>query len=164
MEAVSAFLEPVLALRLGDQVYTRPIEAIATNRLPEGSKIQEDELVTQLGVSKTPIREAYKDLTRKSAKVRLASLAVALAGQRRSLFQGHGPALGPGRRERRVIQLSASSREPVVEFGLVPGKHAEARGFGQFISRREEHDPAASILCAKVIRRRGRRCLARRER
>jgi DNA-binding GntR family transcriptional regulator len=62
MESVSAFLEPVLALRLGDQVYARLIEAIATNRLPEGSKIQEDELVTQLGVSKTPIREALRRL------------------------------------------------------------------------------------------------------
>jgi DNA-binding GntR family transcriptional regulator len=62
MEAAPAFLEPVLALRLRDQVYARLIEAIATNRLPEGSKIQEDELVTRLGVSKTPIREALRRL------------------------------------------------------------------------------------------------------
>jgi DNA-binding GntR family transcriptional regulator len=62
MNAASAFLEPVLARRLGDQVYARLIEAIATNRLAEGSRIQEDELAARLGVSKTPIREALRRL------------------------------------------------------------------------------------------------------
>jgi DNA-binding GntR family transcriptional regulator len=58
----SAFLEPVSSRRLGDEVYAQLIEAIATNRLAEGAKIQEDELVAQLGVSKTPIREALRRL------------------------------------------------------------------------------------------------------
>jgi len=62
MKTAPAFLEPVLSRRLGDQVYVRLIEAIATNRLAEGSKIQEDELAAQLGVSKTPIREALRRL------------------------------------------------------------------------------------------------------
>jgi len=55
-------LEPVSSRRLGDQVYARLIEAIATNQLPEGTRIQEDKLVAQLGVSKTPIREALRRL------------------------------------------------------------------------------------------------------
>lgn len=62
MKPAPAFLEPVLSRRLGDQVYVRLIEAIATNHLAEGSKIQEDELAAQLGVSKTPIREALRRL------------------------------------------------------------------------------------------------------
>ncbi len=60
--SASTFLEPVASRRLGDEVYARLIEAIATNRLAEGAKIQEDELVAQLGVSKTPIREALRRL------------------------------------------------------------------------------------------------------
>src|SRR2546428_12077531 len=52
----------VMASRLGDQVYGHLIEAIATNTLPEGAKIQEDDLVDQMGVSKTPIREALRRL------------------------------------------------------------------------------------------------------
>ncbi len=55
-------LEPVSPRRLGDQVYARLIEAIATNQIAEGAKIQEDTLVEQLGVSKTPIREALRRL------------------------------------------------------------------------------------------------------
>ena len=62
MKVASTVLEPVLSRRLGDQVYVRLVEAIATNRLAEGLKIQEDELVIQLGVSKTPIREALRRL------------------------------------------------------------------------------------------------------
>jgi DNA-binding GntR family transcriptional regulator len=62
MKVVPPVLEPVLSRRLGDQVYARLVEAIATNRLAEGTKIQEDELVMQLGVSKTPIREALRRL------------------------------------------------------------------------------------------------------
>src|SRR5437667_4369464 len=52
----------VMASRLGDQVYGHLIEAIATNALPEGAKIQEEDLAEQMGVSKTPIREALRRL------------------------------------------------------------------------------------------------------
>ena len=52
----------VMASRLGDQVYGHLIEAIATNTLPEGAKIQEEDLAEQMGVSKTPIREALRRL------------------------------------------------------------------------------------------------------
>lgn len=48
--------------RLGDQVYAHLIEAIATNRLPQDAKIQEDVLATQMGISKTPVREALRRL------------------------------------------------------------------------------------------------------
>lgn len=57
-----SLLERVSPRRLGDQVYARLIEAIATNQLAEGEKIQEEKLVAQLGVSKTPIREALRRL------------------------------------------------------------------------------------------------------
>jgi DNA-binding GntR family transcriptional regulator len=43
-------------------VYAHLIEAIATNRLPQGTRIQEDTLATQMGVSKTPVREALRRL------------------------------------------------------------------------------------------------------
>jgi DNA-binding GntR family transcriptional regulator len=54
--------EPLPAQRLGDRVYSYLIEAIATNRLPQGTRIQEDALATQMGVSKTPVREALRRL------------------------------------------------------------------------------------------------------
>jgi DNA-binding GntR family transcriptional regulator len=47
---------------LGDRVYQHLIEAIATNRLPQGARIQEDVLAEQMGVSKTPVREALRRL------------------------------------------------------------------------------------------------------
>jgi DNA-binding GntR family transcriptional regulator len=54
--------EPLPAQRLGDRVYQHLIEAIATNRLLQGAKIQEDVLAEQMGVSKTPVREALRRL------------------------------------------------------------------------------------------------------
>jgi DNA-binding GntR family transcriptional regulator len=54
--------EPVGAQRLGDKVYRSLLEAIATNRLPEGARVQEDAVAAQMGVSKTPVREALRRL------------------------------------------------------------------------------------------------------
>lgn len=48
--------------RLGEIAYQRLIEAIASGRLPEGTKLYEDEIAKQMGVSKTPIREALRQL------------------------------------------------------------------------------------------------------
>ena len=62
MDAVVNLFEPLPAQRLGDQVYAHLIEAIATNRLTQGAKIQEDSLAAQMGVSKTPVREALRRL------------------------------------------------------------------------------------------------------
>lgn len=62
MSAVVHSFEPLPAQRLGDQVYAHLIEAIATNRLPQDAKIQEDILASQMGVSKTPVREALRRL------------------------------------------------------------------------------------------------------
>jgi DNA-binding GntR family transcriptional regulator len=53
---------PVSPRRLGAQIYSNLIEAIATNQLPEGAEIQEDILAAQMGVSKTPVREALRRL------------------------------------------------------------------------------------------------------
>jgi DNA-binding GntR family transcriptional regulator len=54
--------EPVGTQRLGDKVYRSLLEAIATNRLAQGTRIQEDALAAQMGVSKTPVREALRRL------------------------------------------------------------------------------------------------------
>lgn len=62
MNTKAGLFARVTAPRLGDQVYSHLIEAIATNALPEGSRIQEDDLAEQMGVSKTPIREALRRL------------------------------------------------------------------------------------------------------
>lgn len=62
MNTKAGLFARVAAPRLGDQVYSHLIEAIATNALPEGSRIQEDDLAEQMGVSKTPIREALRRL------------------------------------------------------------------------------------------------------
>jgi len=52
----------VAARRLGDEVYQHLLEAIASNRLEQGARIQEDVLAAQMGVSKTPVREALRRL------------------------------------------------------------------------------------------------------
>lgn len=62
MEEAARLFQPLGAQRLGDHVYRHLIEAIATGRLPQGAKIQEDVLAAQMGVSKTPIREALRRL------------------------------------------------------------------------------------------------------
>lgn len=62
MNIKTGMFAPVAAPRLGDRVYSHLIEAIATNALREGAKIQEDDLAAQMGVSKTPIREALRRL------------------------------------------------------------------------------------------------------
>jgi DNA-binding GntR family transcriptional regulator len=62
MEEAARLFQPLGAQRLGDHVYRHLIEAIATSRLPQGAKIQEDVLAAQMGVSKTPIREALRRL------------------------------------------------------------------------------------------------------
>ena len=48
---------------LADQVYDLVKEQILSGKIPCGSKISEDSLATQFGVSRTPIREALKRLS-----------------------------------------------------------------------------------------------------
>jgi DNA-binding GntR family transcriptional regulator len=62
MNSDARLFEPVGTQRLGDKVYRSLLEAIATNRLAQGARIQEDVLAAQMGVSKTPVREALKRL------------------------------------------------------------------------------------------------------
>lgn len=55
-------LGPVPVKRLGDTVYETLAEAIASGQLAEGSKLFEDEIAKQMGVSRTPVREAFRQL------------------------------------------------------------------------------------------------------
>lgn len=48
---------------LADQVYELVKEQILSGKIPCGSKISEDSLASQFGVSRTPIREALKRLS-----------------------------------------------------------------------------------------------------
>jgi DNA-binding GntR family transcriptional regulator len=57
-------LGPVPVKRLGDTVYETLAEAIASGQLPEGSKLFEDEIAKQMGVSRTPVREAFRQLAK----------------------------------------------------------------------------------------------------
>jgi DNA-binding GntR family transcriptional regulator len=57
-------LGPVAVRRLGDTVYQSLVEAIASGRLPEGTKLYEDEIAKQMGVSRTPVREAFRQLAK----------------------------------------------------------------------------------------------------
>lgn len=54
--------ERVPARRLGDMVYQSLVDAIASGRLSEGAKLYEDQIARQMGVSKTPVREAFRRL------------------------------------------------------------------------------------------------------
>ncbi len=57
-------LGPVPVRRLGDTVYQTLAEAIASGQLPEGTKLYEDEIAKQMGVSRTPVREAFRQLAK----------------------------------------------------------------------------------------------------
>jgi DNA-binding GntR family transcriptional regulator len=52
------------ATSLSDQAYFRIRELIVTLELPPGSLVSERELMERLGVGRTPIREALRDLAR----------------------------------------------------------------------------------------------------
>jgi DNA-binding GntR family transcriptional regulator len=52
-----------VASPLGDQVYAALMEAIAERRLRPGERLMLDELAAQMGVSRTPIRDALARLT-----------------------------------------------------------------------------------------------------
>ena len=53
----------LISKSLADQVYDLVKDEILSGKIPCGSKISEDSLATQFGVSRTPIREALKRLS-----------------------------------------------------------------------------------------------------
>lgn len=48
--------------KLGEQTYEVVKEAIISGKFPQGNWLSEDELTEALGVSRTPVREAFKQL------------------------------------------------------------------------------------------------------
>lgn len=59
----SASLRPVVAQGLADEVFGRLKQAIMDGDLPPGHRLVEHLLAEELGVSRTPVREALKHLT-----------------------------------------------------------------------------------------------------
>ena len=60
---VRARIEPVRKRLVTDQIIERLIPAIATGSLPPGYRMVEDELASELGVSRVPVREAIRELS-----------------------------------------------------------------------------------------------------
>lgn len=56
--------ERIRHLSLAEQVYHRLLDQIVSGKLPEGSKLSEETLCADLGVSRTPAREALMMLDR----------------------------------------------------------------------------------------------------
>ena len=56
--------ERIRHLSLAEQVYHRLLDQIISGKLPEGSKLSEETLCSDLGVSRTPAREALMMLDR----------------------------------------------------------------------------------------------------
>ena len=56
--------ERIRHLSLAEQVYHRLLDQIVNGRLPEGSKLSEETICADLGVSRTPAREALMMLDR----------------------------------------------------------------------------------------------------
>ncbi|MEY3354818.1 MAG: hypothetical protein RLZZ302_373, partial [Actinomycetota bacterium] len=57
-----AKLDPTTSESLGDDAYEWLIAAITSFRIPTNSQISENKLAAELGVSRTPVREALKRL------------------------------------------------------------------------------------------------------
>jgi DNA-binding GntR family transcriptional regulator len=57
-----AKLDPKSSDSLGDDAYEWLIAAITSFRIPTNSQISENKLAAELGVSRTPVREALKRL------------------------------------------------------------------------------------------------------
>lgn len=60
---VRARIEPVRKRLVTDQIIERLIPAIATGSFPPGYRMVEDELASELGVSRVPVREAIRELS-----------------------------------------------------------------------------------------------------
>src|ERR1700761_8902396 len=58
----SGGLTPIAYETLTDSVYKTIKKQILTHELPLGSRIKDDDLAAQLGVSRTPVREAIHSL------------------------------------------------------------------------------------------------------
>jgi DNA-binding GntR family transcriptional regulator len=56
--------ERVPIRRLGDIVYESLVQAIASGRLLDGTKLYEDQIAKEMGLSKTPVREALSHLVK----------------------------------------------------------------------------------------------------
>lgn len=57
-----------------DQVYQHLLEAIISNRIPPGTPVVETEVSTELNVSRTPVREALKELEAEGLVCRYPSI------------------------------------------------------------------------------------------
>ena len=64
MSATLAPIELVSGMILSDEIYARIGAAIADGTFPPGHRLRDVELAQQLGVSRTPVREALQRLER----------------------------------------------------------------------------------------------------
>lgn len=60
---VRARIEPVRKRLITEQIIERLVPAIATGSFPPGYRLVEDELASELGVSRVPVREAIRELS-----------------------------------------------------------------------------------------------------
>jgi DNA-binding GntR family transcriptional regulator len=88
---------------LRDQVYHRILTQVQTGDLPAGSRVKDVALAAQLGVSRTPIREALLRLVRALDPAELRDVGEIL-GVLASLALRSSPAPDEGRR-RRLLEL-----------------------------------------------------------
>ncbi|MBI2939194.1 MAG: GntR family transcriptional regulator [Chloroflexi bacterium] len=72
-----AILSPALFTALRDEVFEGLVEEIVSGRLPAGQRLLEAEIARQLGVSKTPVREAM---------IRLGRMGLVVYHPRRGTF------------------------------------------------------------------------------
>ena len=157
--AVAAIAEPVSPKSLADKAYDRLIELITRLELAPGSVLAEKVLMAQLGIGRTPIREALQRLAleglvhhqpnRGMFVSEISAASVQHIYEFRSLIDGHAARLAALRAAADNVAELTMMRENLVaaiERDDIDGFVASDRGFYESLARAAENTYLGEVI------------------